>query len=250
MAITPEPRYTVQHLLNISSPYSYDTPNFALINEGVTELTEEFNPETETTQYIAEKDAVTYVKRYAPSITLSSYLVQDDSVNKRIREVINTLPVDSSADTDYIRFSYLDSIGDTSGKIIKYTAYRRRGTISAGNIGGSAGDTTSASITINGKGDVIKGVLTVDSSGGTATYSFVADTDISATVTFTATGSVEGATLTYGNTTKPIDASNHTAIFTVPKGFTALYEAISGSQKAYGRATATEDTNEVTVTLT
>lgn len=250
MAITPEPRYTVRHLLNISSPYSYDTPNFALINEGVTELTEEFNPETETTQYIAEKDAVTYVKRYAPSITLSSYLVQDDSVNKRIREVINTLPVGSSADTDYIRFSYLDNIGETSKDIIKYTAYRRRGTISAGNIGGSAGDTTSASITINGKGEAIKGVLTIDKTGGTPTYSFVEDTATSASVTFKATGSVEGATLTYGGTTKPIDASNHTAVFTVPKGFTSLYEAISGSQKAYGRATATETTNEVTVTLT
>ncbi|KAK8835460.1 hypothetical protein M9Y10_004564 [Tritrichomonas musculus] len=172
MAITPQPRYTVQHLLNISSPYSYDTQNFALINEGVTELTEEFNPETETTQYIAEKDAVTYVKRYAPSITLSSYLVKDDSVNKRIREVINTLPVGSNADTDYIRFSYLDNIGETSKDIIKYTAYRRRGTIPAGNIGGSAGDTTSASITINGKGEAIKGVLTVTKADGTTTYSF------------------------------------------------------------------------------
>jgi hypothetical protein len=132
---------------------------------------------------------------------------------------------------------------------IEYTAYRRKGTISAGNIGGAAGDTTSTSITISGKGDAVKGILTVDSSASVVTYSFVPDTVTSATVTFTAAGSVAGAMLTYGNEAKQIDATSHKAVFTVPLGYSALYEAVSGEEHAYGRATASSSTTDITVTL-
>ena len=248
MAITPENRTVVQHLLNVSSPYNFDSPDFQLINEGVTDLTEEFNPETEQIQYIAEKDASTIVKRYAPSIAFTSYIVKDDKVNVRIRDIVNTLPVGSATDVDYIRFNLLDVQGETTGTTLKYIAYRRRGTITASNIGGAAGDTTTISATVNGKGDVIKGILTVDKTSPTiTTYSFVADTAESATVTFTVTGATAGATLMYGNTKKPIVAEK--AEFTVSKGYTALYEAVSGAQHGYGRATAENSTNNVTVTL-
>lgn len=248
MGITPEPRITIQHLLNVTSPYNFDSPDFQLINEGVNSLTEDFNPETETTQYIAERNATNFVKRYAPSISLTTFLVKGDKVNDRIREVINTLPIGGSADTDYVRFNLMD-LTEQSGTTLKYVGYRRRATITASNIGGEAGDTTEASITLAGKGDVIKGIVTVDTSGATPSFSFVADSSTIATVTFTATGSVKGATLQYGNQTKEIDSTSHKAIFTVPKGYSALYEAVSGSQHAYGRATASQDSNDVPVTL-
>lgn len=247
MAITPENRTTIQHLLNVSSPYNFDSPDFALINEGVTDLTEDLNPENETTQYVAEKTATSFPKRYAPSITLTSYIVKGDKVNNRLLQVINELPTGSNADTDYIRFNLLDLQGSAEGTTLKYIAYRRKGSISASNIGGSAGDTATISATISGKGDVIKGILTIDKSSSTTSYSFVPDTNESATVTFTVSGATPGATLTYGNATKEIVSEK--AEFTVAKGYSALYEATSGAQHGYGRAKAENSTNSVTVTL-
>ena len=46
MGTPAESRSLVEHLINARIPYSYETPKFLLMCEGITELTEELNPET------------------------------------------------------------------------------------------------------------------------------------------------------------------------------------------------------------
>ncbi len=72
MAKTPQQRSAVQHLLLISEVGSSET--WGLINEGVTDLTEEFNPDEETLKYVAEDSKTSFVKSYAPSISISNMI--------------------------------------------------------------------------------------------------------------------------------------------------------------------------------
>lgn len=172
MAKTPQKRSALQHLLLVSEAGSSET--WALINEGVTELTEEFNPDDETLKYIAEDAKTSFVKSYAPSISLSAAVVSDDPVNIYMRKKINELPVGEAADTEYIRFCLLDKAEDVTPTANKayYIGYRRKGNISIGNIGGSAEDYLSTEITINGKGNQTKGYVTVDKTTGTPVYTW------------------------------------------------------------------------------
>lgn len=181
MSLTPAKRSTIKHLLNVGS---VGTEQYALINEGVTELTEDFNADTEDLQYVAEDSATTVVKRYAPSISLSAVLVEKDGenpdeVNKWISEKVNTLPIGSNADTSYIRFSLLDEVGTGTATQKTYTAYKRNAVVSIGNVGGSAGDNVGMEVELHGKGDQIKGTLTLAITGtGTdqkTTYTFTPD---------------------------------------------------------------------------
>lgn len=161
MSFTPAKRSTVVHLVKTGKSAS----DWHIVNEGVTELSESFNPETDTLQYVAEDNATTVVKRYAPSISLSAVMVEEkdtngkpsnpDEVNKWILNTINTLPIGSSADTEYIRFTLHDLKGDTFNEkgSNTYTGYKRKAVISVDSIGGAAGDNVGMELTLNGKGD-------------------------------------------------------------------------------------------------
>lgn len=172
MAKTPQQRSAVQHLLLVSE--SGSSEKWGLINEGVTDLTEEFNPDEETLKYVAEDAKTSFVKSYAPSISISAAVVSDDPVCDYIRKKINELPVGANSDTEYIRFCLLDKADDVTPTANKayYIGYRRSASISIGNIGGSAEDYLSTEITINGKGDQTKGYVTVDKTTGTPVYTW------------------------------------------------------------------------------
>ena len=177
MSLTPIKRSSVIHLLNTGTTSS---PTWNLINEGVTELTENFNPDTDSLQYVAEDSATTVVKRYAPSISLTAVIVNGDPVNEWIRTQINTLPLGENADTQYIRFCVLDKISTGSTTPNEYTAYMRNAVISVDSIGGEAGDNVNTTVNLNGKGDQIKGKVTVTTTTDTdgkkiTTYTFTSD---------------------------------------------------------------------------
>lgn len=187
MGMQPIPRKAVLHLLNLkgltkntdTGLYTYDykesywttdAPDLRLINEGVTELTEEFNPDTEDTQYVAEKNGSTFIKKYRPSLSLTTLLViGEDEVNQFLRLMTNILPIGTKAQIDYVRFCILDAIdnatkdanGNPNGT---YAAQRCRANITVGSIGGSAGDNVSTSATINANGDPVQGFVTVSTT--------------------------------------------------------------------------------------
>lgn len=161
MSYSTAKRSTILHLLNVGTK---ENEQWRLINEGITELTEDFSPDVEDLQYVADDNATKIVKRYAPSISLSAVVVETkdangkpsnpDPVNKWIVDKINQLPLGADADTQYIRFSLHDIQGSFSKDGINtYIGYKRDAVISVDNIGGAAGDNVGSEITLNGKGD-------------------------------------------------------------------------------------------------
>lgn len=182
MSITPEKRSQVRHLVSTTilnenqsaTDYSYE---WHLINEGVTDLSEEFNADEEDLQYIAEDNATHTVKRYAPSISLSAVMVNGDPVNTWMRNIINILPTGTRSKTAYVRFNILETgtkpsdFTEQSGHEYKYyVGYKRDAVVSVGSIGGSAGDNVGMECTISGTGDQQEGTVIFDTTANTFTF--------------------------------------------------------------------------------
>ena len=60
-------REKLMHFLNIGTA---DAPKYALLGDGISSLTEEFNPESETKHYINMASGSTRLKSYSPSISV------------------------------------------------------------------------------------------------------------------------------------------------------------------------------------
>lgn len=132
------------------------TPSWALIGDGVSSLTEEFNPEEETNQWINQANGNTEVKSYTPSIEVEKQDCVEDEMQTCIDQLTDTLPTGASAESSYIRFRLKDKTEDG-----KYIAYRRRCAVSVNSTGGDAGANVVNSIKIGGKGEAVKGVFDV-----------------------------------------------------------------------------------------
>lgn len=131
---------------------------YALIGDGVSSLTEEFNPEEETNQWINQANGDTEVKSYTPSIEVEKQDCIDDDMQAFIDKIVDELPTGSAAETYYVRFRLKDAIPDAAGK---YIAWRRRCAVSATSTGGDAGANVVNAIKIGGKGAAVKGYFDV-----------------------------------------------------------------------------------------
>lgn len=169
---TPSQRRALQHAL-VFKPVGKEAIETHLISQGVSELTEEFNPEIDETHYIADKNGTTNVKRYAMTVPLTMEYIHDDEVCKFIRDIAMKMSTGSDADVEYIRFSLLDGTGaGTDGiKDSPYTAYKYNASISVSSMGGAGEDFLGIEAQLNLKGDPTTGKMAV--SGGT--YTFTAD---------------------------------------------------------------------------
>lgn len=173
---TPSQRRALQHALEFE-PVGGSGKSIHLISQGVSELTEEFNPETEETHYIGDQYGTTTLKRYAMTVPLTMEYVYDDEVCKYIRNIAMTMPTGGDADVDYIRFSLLDGTGaGTDGiKDSPYTAYKYKASISISSMGGAGEDYLGIEAQINLRGDPTKGKIAITTQGDTKTYAFTAD---------------------------------------------------------------------------
>lgn len=173
---SPSQRYVLQHALEFE-PVGGSGKTIRLISQGVSELTEEFNPETEETHYIGDQYGTTTLKRYAMTVPLTMEYVNDDEVCKLIRDKAMKMSTGSDADVEYIRFSLLDGTGaGTDGiKDSPYTAYKYNASISVSSMGGAGEDYLGIEAQINLRGDPIKGKIAIATQGNTKTYSFTAD---------------------------------------------------------------------------
>lgn len=156
-----EMREKLVHYFNIGTS---DTPEYVLLGDGITSLTEEFNPETDTKQYINQSNGTTVIKSYTPSISIEKEYIKDDSLQKWIDEKVKTLPVGSDAESDYIRINLFEESG-TAGT---YTAVKRRCTFQFDSVGGDAGSELVSALTLGGIGDGIAGTFDVSTKKFTA----------------------------------------------------------------------------------
>lgn len=155
-------RHLLRHFVDIKMDTSYAASEFHLLGEGISSLTEEFNAEEETQQWINEESGTTDIKSYTPSIDVERQNVdQDDSdLSDWFDEMIDTLPTGKSAATSYIRVRLVGS-GPT------YPAILQPCVVTVGSTGGDAGGNVTDTITLGSRGDKIKGTFTVGGNTGT-----------------------------------------------------------------------------------
>ena len=161
-----EARNIVRHLINVSDPYDFNTPVWALICQGVTELTENFEADTEEVQYICETTKTTNVKGYTVGFDLEMGYMKDNLIQKYINKIIAQPPTGLDTGCDYIRFN-VDEVVEGTTNVFK--AVRRKAVVYPSSIGGAADDVLTSAISISGTSDPIMGYVTV--SGGTFTWS-------------------------------------------------------------------------------
>lgn len=156
-----EMREKLMHFFNIGTS---EEPEYVLLGDGITSMTEEFNPESDTKQYINQANGTTVIKSYTPSISIEKEYIKDEALQKWIDEKIKILPTGSSAQSDYVRINILDSVSDGV-----YNAVKRKCSYQFDSIGGDAGSELVNAMTLGGIGEGIQGTFDVSTSTFTAT---------------------------------------------------------------------------------
>lgn len=156
-----ESRAILGHLLNVRTPYDYTNPDWAFLSQGITELTENFEADTEDVQYIGETTKTTNTKGYTVGFDLSMGYIRNNKVQKWINKILRVPPVGSKTACDYIRFNKDEVMYGTNDQFI---GARRKATVQAGSIGGSSTDSMTSEIHISGTSDPEVGYITIDYS--------------------------------------------------------------------------------------
>jgi len=149
-----EMREKLAHYLNIGSA---TTASYAILGDGITSLTEEFNAESDTKQYINQANGTTAIKSYTPSIAVEKEYIKDEALQLWVNDMVRNLPTGSDAETDYIRINIFETTSTES----VYRAVKRKCSIQIDSIGGDAGSELMNSFTIGGIGDGVQGYFNV-----------------------------------------------------------------------------------------
>lgn len=127
-----EMREKLMHFFNIGTS---DVEKYVLLGDGITSLSEEFNAESETKQYINQKNGTTNIKSYTPSISVEKEYIKDDELQAWMNEKIKILPTGSEAMSDYVRVNILETPTEAG----VYPAVKRKCSYQFDSIGGDAG---------------------------------------------------------------------------------------------------------------
>lgn len=176
MAGQPEKRSTLGHLLNVSMPFDKDNPVWRLICKGVTELEEEFNPDTDDQQFICDDVKSTILKTYAPSFEISMGYQKDDLLQYYFDVMSRRLPTGEKTNIEYIRFNKNETMFGTSNQFI---GVRWNANIRFDSIGGSGDDYLTAGMTVAATGTPEVGYVSVADTGNGVVYEWhKADVDV------------------------------------------------------------------------
>lgn len=156
-------RHQLQHFVDINMDKTLADTDYHLLGDGISSLTEEFNAEDETEQWINQENKTSNVKSYAPSISVEMQDIDQDDTDlvDWFNTLIDTLPIGSDAISSYVRVR-------VKGSGPSYPAVQRRCSVSVGNTGGEAGANVTNSITLGGRGDGIQGTFNVETGKFTA----------------------------------------------------------------------------------
>lgn len=134
----------------------------AEMGDGYTELSEDWGPNTQSTQYINQKNASNTVKGYGLSMSPSRECLSDE-MQECINYMLKNLPTGEKCESYYYRYFKTD-IKNNTGDCIRVPV-----TVCPSSVGGAGGDVLTSSIQINGNGDVEQGTITIG-AGGTFTW--------------------------------------------------------------------------------
>lgn len=133
------------------------TPKIVEMGDGYTELTEDWGPKVETTQYVNMDAEAASVSGYSFSLSPEREYISDD-LQEAINELSKKFPTGSACETFYYRF-YKTDVTSGSAKGIKVPVV-----VTISSVGGSGGESLKSTIQITGNGDVTEATITI--SGG------------------------------------------------------------------------------------
>ena len=140
-----EMREVLRHFFNIGT---LTEPKWVLLGDGIKSLTENFNPESDTKQYINQANGTTSIKSYTPSISVEREYIGDE-LQAWMNEKIKVLPTGGKAVSEYVRINILEA--PTAEGV--YPAVKRKCSYQFDSIGGEAGSELVNSMTLGGIGD-------------------------------------------------------------------------------------------------
>lgn len=167
MGTPAEHRSLLAHLINVRIPYSYENPRFVLMCEGITELTEELDPDDEDIQYICEKTKTKNIKSYSKKLEVDMTYVKDNEVINYANYLLRAMPVGQKAAGDYVRLNKDELMYSENNS---YIAIRQRSTVYPESIGGSAEDPLHSKFSMGSAGDQVVGYVTINTLGSHNTY--------------------------------------------------------------------------------
>lgn len=151
-------RTNMVSLMDIGSLMGGKTPKIVEMGDGYKEITEDWGPNTESTQYVNMKSASNSVKGYALSMSLQRDYLSDD-MQKAIDDLLKKFPTGEECNTYYHRYFKTD-ITNKTGDCIRVPV-----TVCPSSVGGAGGDNLTSTIQINGNGDVEQGTITISEDG-------------------------------------------------------------------------------------
>lgn len=156
-------RHLLRHFVDIAMDTTYAASDFHLFGEGIESMSEEFNAESDTTQWINQESGTTDLKGYTPTLEIERQNVDqdDEELTAWIDRIIDELPTGKNAYTSYVRVRI-------KGSGPSYPAILQPCVVQAGSTGGDAGGNVTDSITLGGRGDRIAGTFNVSTGKFTA----------------------------------------------------------------------------------
>lgn len=134
--------------------------NIVELGNGFTELTEDWGPEIEATQYVNMKAKASTLKGYEFSMSPEREYLSDD-VQDAINDLLKKFPTGADCETYYYRFFKTDV---QAGKA---DCIRVPVIVAPSSAGGAGGDVLKTTIEIHGNGDVELGEVSISGSGFT-----------------------------------------------------------------------------------
>lgn len=149
-------REQVRHYIDVTIGTA--NPQYELLGDGISSLTEEMNPEEETKHYIHMAKASNRVKSYQRTFEVDKEDCVEDAVQKMIDSLVDDLPVGASANSSFIRLRLKDAVAGNPGS---YKAIKVPCTVSVTSSGGDGGDYVHNVISVKQNGDDVKGVFSI-----------------------------------------------------------------------------------------
>lgn len=147
-------RTNMVSLLDIGPLLGLSESKIVELGTGYSEITEDWGPDTGQKHYVNMKNSSNSVKGYAFSMSPERDFLSDE-VQEATNHLLKTFPTGTDCETFYYRFFKSDLTGK-SGDCIKVPV-----TVCPSSVGGAGGDDLTATIQINGNGDVQLGTITI-----------------------------------------------------------------------------------------
>ncbi|MBN1535943.1 MAG: hypothetical protein JW908_04365 [Anaerolineales bacterium] len=141
--------------LNVGTP---ETPDYALLGDGVTNAEIQYNPQTSEETYIHEDSGTTEIESYRPTMPVEMSCVSGDDVFDFIDGLRQSRAVLDAAKTDIVNVWIYEDEG-----VAGYPAEQQEVSIQIDTFGGAGGETNKINFTINFLGDPVAGEFDVDS---------------------------------------------------------------------------------------